>query len=132
MKGDLANWLTKELRERGWTVSYVAKIGNLSISMVNCILSERREPGLKTYQVLSTVFNVPLLKLLQLAGIDVYGRGANCLANEVMAMVPLLDEEQLTHARFILNSMLKAKSIERSALVTTVLPEKGNNQGEIW
>jgi transcriptional regulator with XRE-family HTH domain len=124
MKGDLANWLAKELRERGWTVSYVARIGGISTAMVNGILGERRGPGAKTYQALSTVFNVPMAMLQQLAGVVVYAQGGNRRADEVIAMVPMLDEEQLDHAHYMISSMLKAKSIERNTEIATgVSPE---------
>ena len=123
--------MAKELRERGWAVSYVARTGGISTAMLNGILASRREPGKKTYRALSKVFNVPLSTLEQLGSTDTC-RGSHRLANEMIAMVPLLDEEQLPHAHYMLSSMLKAKSIKRGTEIAPgVSPEKERCKDEV-
>jgi DNA-binding phage protein len=68
MDSVLLEWLSRELHEREWQVSYVARLGGISEQQLYHFLGKRRGAGLKTCEAIARAFKLPLEEVLEMAG----------------------------------------------------------------
>lgn len=59
MGKELNEWIEIKLRERGWSISELARQADLNNSFVSHVLSGRANPGPKFYQGMARAFDLP-------------------------------------------------------------------------
>ena len=66
MGKELNEWIEIKLRERGWSISELARQADLNNSFVSHVLSGRANPGPKFYQGMARAFDLPISIIEQL------------------------------------------------------------------
>ena len=66
---EFSDWLTRELGERGWSNSELARRAGVVPSTVSMAISERNQPGEKLCRGIAHAFGIPPIEVFQLAGI---------------------------------------------------------------
>jgi len=67
MEQSLIDWVLREYQAKGWSMSELARRGEINQSYVSAVLSGKQKPGAKFYTGISKAFGVPLQKIERLA-----------------------------------------------------------------
>jgi len=66
---DFADWLSGEIRARGWTEAEFARRGKISPQAVNFAVNRQTKPGRKLCQAIARAFDMPLEEAMRRAGL---------------------------------------------------------------
>lgn len=93
MDANLVNWITEELKNRGWSLRELGRRANLSHATISHILSGQTNPGLDFCVGIARAFNVPAETVLRLADLLPHRAEDTELRREAMYLFDQLDEE---------------------------------------
>ena len=62
-------WLSQEIRNKGWTEAEFARQGGITAQAVNQAINQQTQPGLKLCQATARAFKMPLEEVYRLAGL---------------------------------------------------------------
>jgi transcriptional regulator with XRE-family HTH domain len=68
---EFREWLRKELNERGWSQSELARRGNVTPGAISAILTGNSNPGPKSCMAIARAFNIPPENIMRKAGLEV-------------------------------------------------------------
>ncbi len=91
-------WLTNEMKKRGWSQAELARRANLSRSAVSYILRGTRKPGPLTVQAIAVALDLPEDQVYERAGLLNEVRYDSLFLGEVnhlLAQLPLSDQEEI-------------------------------------
>jgi transcriptional regulator with XRE-family HTH domain len=112
MKADLKDWITKKLTATGWSISEVARRGDISPSGLDRLYNGDREPGLKTCLGIAQAFNEPLTSVLRLAGLIPPAQEQNRVTDELYEIACLLSDEDAECLLQVARKFLQAEQAE--------------------
>ena len=64
-----SEWVSDEIRRRGWTEAEFARQGRITAQAVNQFINGSTQPSLRMYQAVGKAFNMPLEQILRLSGV---------------------------------------------------------------
>lgn len=91
----LIDWIEQELKQRNWSIRELSRASGVHSTALSRILSGQKKLTLDIYIKLAEGFDVPVERLLRLAGILSEGDGDPSLAEWVEAGKRLSPEERL-------------------------------------
>jgi len=65
---DFAEWLSSEIRRRGWSEAEFARRGKITPQAVNQVINGINQPGAKLYAAAARAFEIPKEEVLRRAG----------------------------------------------------------------
>lgn len=66
---DFADWLSAEIRRRGWTEAEFARQGKITPQAVNQVVNGINQPGTKLCRAVARAFDMPLEEVMRKAGL---------------------------------------------------------------
>ena len=105
---ELADYLDREMRQRGWTHREAAERSGLSKAAITSILNHPdRMPELRTLRGIAKGFSVPVARLLELCGLSLDGLNASSLTPDEEALIKRLDPDQRAALLEIIRQMIR-------------------------
>lgn len=97
---DFSEWLREELQKRGWRAATLARESGISRGAISHIFNHERTPGIDMLRAIAKAFDLPLITVLQAAGMaDATPPQEELGFNEWMRLFKEADEE--TRARLL-------------------------------
>jgi transcriptional regulator with XRE-family HTH domain len=105
---DLADYLDREMRLRGWTHREAAERSGLSKAAITSILNNPdRMPELRTLRGIAEGFSIPIARLLELCGLSLDGLNASKLTPDEEALINRLNADQRAALLEIVRQMIR-------------------------
>lgn len=114
MRQDLIKWVNQELRNRGWSISELARRGGVNQSYISAVLSGRQNPGPKFYLSVSRAFGFTSesLERLEANGVIPQSNINSVVYQDLLEIAKELSLEDLTEVRdYAIYRMRKSKNL---------------------
>lgn len=97
MRQDLISWINEQIKTRGWSISELARRGDLNQSYVSAILNKKQNPGARFYQGVARALGVTLesIERLERDGTIPQSRLDDPAYRDLMELAQKLTDEDL-------------------------------------
>ena len=119
-----SEWIDAELERRGWSRVEAAKRGNISASMIDKVVNEYSEPGIKFLKGIALAFNMTLFQVIQKLDNPDRVDEVDTWAEEMEHKMTLVPPHLRPFAENMLEALIKNEEQAEAAKLSKLQPKR--------